>query len=278
MAAAAAAARFCSVLLVEGEPRLGGVLRQCVHRGFGDGRTGIEYAAELAGRVEASGAEVRTGTFAYQLFPDRTALLSGRSGVVRVGFRRCLLAAGCYERTIGSLDVSGTRPAGVFTAGTVQRLLCGGYAVGERIVILGSGDVGQIVARQLVQSGREVLAVVEQRERTGGLLRNRRACIEACRIPVLLRSTVEVLWGRERLEGVTVRQLDTGAGRIIPCDTLVTAVGLIPDRTLCEAVMENGALPRWLGLCGNCDYVHDMVERVTGEAARLGGEWGRMEF
>lgn len=278
MAAAAAAAAHCSVLLADSEPRLGGVLNQCLHRGFGGGLTGPEYAAGLVRRVETSGAEVWTDTFALQLLPHRTALLSGRSGVSRVGFRRCLIAAGCYERTIGALPVAGTRPAGVFTAGTVQRLLRDGYGVGRRVVVLGSGDIGQIVARQLVQSGREVLAVVEQRDRLGGLPRNRRTCIGACRIPVLLRSTVEVLHGRGRLEGVTVRHLDTGARQVIGCDTLVTAVGLVPDRTLCAALTENGTLPPWLGLCGNCDYVHDRVERVTREAAHLGGVFGRMEL
>ncbi|MCI9513120.1 MAG: FAD-dependent oxidoreductase [Oscillospiraceae bacterium] len=278
MAAAAAAAPRCSVLLVDSEPRLGGILNQCVHQGFGDGCTGPEYAAALIQQVEASGVSVQTSTFALQLFPNRTALLSRRSGVFRVGFRRCLIAAGCYERTIGALPVSGTRPAGVFTAGTVQRLLCDGYPVGNRILVLGSGDVGQIVARQLVQSGQQVLAVVEQRDRLGGLARNRRDCIEAYHIPVLLRTTAEVLHGQGRLDGVTVRHLDTGARQVIACDTLVTAVGLIPDRTLCQAVMENSALPGWLGLCGNCDYVHDMVERVTAEAKRLGGEFGRMEL
>lgn len=273
-AAAAAAEQGCQVLLAEGGPRLGGVLDQCSHRGFGSGLTGPEYAERLTARLEASTAEVWTGTHVLRITSDRTALLSGREGLREVGFGRCILAAGCYERTIGSLPAAGTRPAGVFTAGTAQRLMnCGGYGVGDRAVILGSGDVGQIMARQLVQAGKQVAAIVEQRPCLGGLSRNRRDCVEAFHIPALLSSTVESLEGAGRLEGVTVRDLSTGERRKIACDTLITAVGLIPDRTLCGAW--EGPLPEWLRLCGNCDYVHDMVERVTSEASRLGAEYGR---
>ena len=139
--------------------------------------------------------------------------------------------------------------------------------MGSEAVILGSGDVGQIMARQLVQSGRRVAAMVEQASELGGLARNRRDCVEAYAIPVLLRTTVEAVLGAERVTGVRLRNLDTGAQWDIPCDCLITAVGLVPDR----ALLPNADIPPWLHLAGNCDYVHDIVDAVTREALALGG-------
>ena len=277
MAAALSAAETGhAVLLCEKDERLGGILNQCVHRGFGRAvftrdLTGREYAAEYAGRFPCPGVRVLTGTAVLSLSPDRTALLSGRDGLRRVGFERCVLAAGCRERSPWSQGIAGTRPAGVFTAGAAQRLEnVDGLRVGSRIVILGSGDVGQIMARQFAQSGREVAAVVEQADRVGGIARNRRECLEAYDIPVLLRSTVDEILGTGRIRGVTVRDLDTGERREIACDTLITAVGLIPDRVLCRDVMDGGMLPGWIRLCGNCESVHDIVDSVTREAEALG--------
>ncbi len=277
-AALAAAGTGHSVLLCERSERLGGVLGQCLHNGFGlsvfrEDLTGAEYAARCIAALDGSGVRVRTGTSVVSLAPDRTALLSGRDGVRRVAFERCILAAGCRERTAGSIGIAGTRSAGVFTAGTAQRLENIDHrSVGSRIVILGSGDVGQIMARQFVRSGRMVVAMVEQRDRVGGLARNRRECLEAYDIPVLLRSTVDEVLGTGRIRGVTIRDLDTGARRELACDALVTAVGLIPDRALCRDVLIDGQLPPWLRLCGNCENVHDIVDSVTREAERLGAE------
>ena len=262
------------VLLVEGEAELGGILNQCLHQGFGEGLTGPVYAWRLIDQVERSGVLVRAGTFVLRIDPDRTALLSGREGLGRVGFHRCILAAGCRERTIASLPVAGSRPAGVFTAGTAQKLInAGGYDIGNNIVILGSGDVGQIMARQLTLAGKRVAAVIEQRPRLGGLPRNRRECLEAFQIPVILRSTVDEILGEGRVRGVMVRDLSTGRRRELACDTLLTALGLIPDRELCRPLAGHGPLPGWLRLCGNCDYVHDMVDGVVREAASLGAGW-----
>lgn len=270
-AALAASERGGSVLLTEAEGTLGGVLRQCLHQGFGEGLTGPAYARRLVERVERSGVRVRTGVSVLKLGPDRTALLSSRTGLERAAFRRCVLAAGCRERTVHSLPMAGTRPKGVYTAGQAQRLTnLGHYDIGDDIVILGSGDVGQIMARQLVQAGKRVTAVIEQRSALGGLARNRRACIEAYRIPVLLRSTVDEILGEDRIQGVMVRNLETGKRDRLACGALVTALGLIPDRTLAGS----GGVPEWLRLCGNCDYVHDMVDRVVREAASLGAELG----
>lgn len=273
-AALAAAKPGRRVLLVEGEPQLGGILNQCFHQGFGEGLTGPAYAKRLIDEVERSSVCACTGTFVLRIDPNRTALLSSREGLRRVGFHRCILAAGCRERTIASLPTAGGRPAGIFTAGTAQKLMnTGRYDIGNSIVILGSGDVGQIMARQLTLAGKRVVAVIEQKPRLGGLPRNRRECLEAFQIPFILRSTVDEILGEGRVRGVMVRDLPTGRRRELACDTLLTALGLIPDRALCRSLAGDGPLPSWLRLCGNCDYVHDMVDSVIKEAASLGAVW-----
>ena len=275
-AALSAAERGRRVALVDRENTLGGVLNQCLHSGFGlhifgEDLTGTAYARRYAEKVARSPVTVWTGAEVLSLRADKTALISGRDGLYRVGFDRCVLAAGCRETPIGALDVAGTRPAGIFTAGTAQRLVnVGHYSVGSEVVILGSGDVGQIMARQLVQSGRRVVAMVELSSKLGGLARNRRECVEAYHIPVLLRATVDEVLGAGRVSGVMVRELDTGRRRALKCDTLITAVGLTPDRALCRGLTPSGALPDWLRLSGNCDYVHEIVDSVTAEATALG--------
>lgn len=270
-AALGASERGRSVLLAEAEERLGGVLRQCFHRGFGGGMTGPAYARRLEARVERSGVQVRTGTSVLRLDPDRTALLSSRRGLERASFDRCVLAAGCRERTIHSLPMAGTRPAGVYTAGQAQRMMnLGGLDLGDGVVILGSGDVGQIMARQFVQAGKRVNAIIEQGDSLGGLPRNRRECVAAYRIPVRLRSTVDEVLGAGRVRGVMVRDLASGRREALACGVLVTALGLIPDRALAG----RGPAPDWLHFCGNCAYVHDMAERVVIEAEALGASLG----
>lgn len=277
MAAALAADRAgARVLLAEQEDALGGILNQCIHRGFGLGYfgedlTGPAYAARFRERVAGSGVQVRLGTAVLRLEPDKTALLSGPGGLERVGFARCILAAGCRETPLGTLPVAGTRPAGIFTAGQAQRLVnLGHYGIGDEIVILGSGDIGQIMARRFTLCGKRVVALVEQREALGGMLRNRRDCVEAYRIPVLLRATVDEVLGQGRITGVMVRHLDTGARERLRCDTLVTALGLVPERSLAEPLEREGGRPGWLRLCGNCDYVHEIVDSVTVQAETLG--------
>ena len=275
-AALGAAERGQRTLLADRETALGGVLNQCIHSGFGlhifgEDLTGTEYARRYVELVAQSTVTVWTGAEALSLRGDKTALISKRDGLRRVGFERCVLAAGCREMPIGALGVAGTRPAGIFTAGTAQKLVnVGHYSVGSEVVILGSGDVGQIVARQIVQSGRRVVAMVEQASVLGGLARNRRDCIEAYHIPVLLRTTVDEVLGEGRVSGVMVRELDTGRRRAIACDTLITAVGLVPDRALCQGLTPDGTPPDWLRLAGNCDCVHEIVDSVTKEGYALG--------
>lgn len=276
MAAALAVSETgASVLLAEREAVLGGVLRQCAHRGFGlayfgQALTGPEYAARFRRRVlEQPAITVRTGVTVLDLRAERTALLSGASGVERVAFERCVLAAGSRERTIGALPVAGTRPAGVYTAGTVQRLLnLYGTFPGENTAVLGGGDLGEIIAWELARRGGRVAAVVERGSRLTGLARNQRR-LTPYQIPLRLRATVDEIEGASRVTGVIVRDLDTGVRERLPCDTLVTAVGLVPDRSLAAPLLTDGT-PPWLRLCGNCERVYDVADTLSARAMDIG--------
>jgi len=279
MAAALAAERAgkSDILLVDRSSYPGGILPQCIHDGFGLGYfhenlTGPEYAARFVAKLARSKAELRLETTVLELGDDRTALLSAPGKLERVSFDRCILASGAREKPLGALPVSGTRPAGIFTAGQAQKLVnLAHYDIGRRIVILGSGDVGQIMARRFTLLGRQVVAMVELADHLGGLVRNRRNCIEAYHIPVLLRATVTQVHGAARVEGVTVRHTDTGAEEYIACDTLVAAVGLIPERELARPfTAPDGSLPEWLIPVGNCDFIHEIVDTVTTQAEGIG--------
>ena len=278
MAAALGAARAGAerILLADRNDRPGGILPQCVHSGFGltyfhEDLRGPEYAARFAAALAETPTELRLGTTVLELRGDRTALLSARGALERVSFRRCILCAGARETPIGALGIAGTRPAGVFTAGQAQALVnLGGYSLGQRVVILGSGDVGMIMARRFTLLGRTVVAMVEQSAAPGGLARNRRACIEQYHIPLRLRATVTEVHGMPRLTGVTVRDLESGAVERLACDTLVTAVGLIPERELAAPLLRFGAPPDWLALAGNCAHIHQLVDSVSAEAMALG--------
>lgn len=278
MAAALGAAEAGArrVLLADRNDRPGGILPQCIHNGFGlsyyhEDLTGPEYAARFYETLRATNAELRLETTVLELREDRTALLASRAGLERVGFGRCILCCGARERPIGALSVAGTRPAGVFTAGQAQKLVnLGGWDVGRRIVILGSGDIGMIMARRFTLLGREVVLMVEQNGALGGLARNRKQCIEAFHIPLRLRATVTRVHGWPRITGVTVRDLETGAETLVPCDTLVTAVGLIPERELAAPLLREGEAPDWLSFAGNCDRIHEIVDSVSTEAWALG--------
>jgi len=262
--------RGMSVLLAERADRLGGILPQCIHSGFGLGYfgedlTGPEYAARFIEKIEKSRVKVLLDTMVLRLGEDKTALLSGSRGLCEFSFDRCILAAGCRERPIGALPVHGARPAGIFTAGAAQKMVnIGHYDIGSRIVILGSGDIGQIMARRFTLMGKNVVAVVEKEPQLGGLARNRRNCIEAYNIPVILNATVEQVLGSGRINGVIIRDLPSGECRRLDCDTLVTAVGLIPERELADNIGE----PQWLNFCGNCDHIHEIVDAATMQAEK----------
>ena len=266
------------ILLVDRRERPGGILPQCLHEGFGLASygaelTGPDYTDRITERLAQTGVRLALGTEVLTVRGDKTALLSERSGLTELRFERLILAAGCRERNIGSLPVAGTRPAGVFTAGQAQEMMnLRGQDIGREVLILGSGDLGLIMARQFVLAGKHVIAVIEQGSRYGGMARNYHRCIEPYQIPLRCRATVSAIHGEGRLRGVTLRHLDSGAEELLPCDTLVTALGLIPERELVRGLGD----PAWLSLAGNCHRVHDLVDSAVAEAeaigARVGGE------
>ena len=280
-AAAGAAAEGKAALLVDERTRLGGILPQCIHKGFGRGLygrdlTGPEYCEIEERRFRSSGASFLLRAYVTQIMPDRTALISSPEGLYRCSFDQCVLATGCREKNLYALMTSGTRPTGIYTAGQVQEMLnLGAYETGRRAVILGSGDIGQIVARRLVLTGRTVVAMAEKNDRIGGMQRNHKECIEAYRIPVILRSTVTKVHGYPALTAVTLRHLDTGAEELISCDALITAIGLVPDTSAADSLKGKEGFPPWLHLCGNASYVHDIADSVTAQALRLGSDLGR---
>ena len=277
MAAALAAEKkgYSDILLAERGNEPGGILLQCTHKGFGRGvfgedLTGIEYAGRFRTMLDQSQIRVLCNTMVLRLWPDKTALLSGKDGLRKVHFDLCILASGCRERTIQSLDIAGTRPAGIMTCGMAQKLMnIDGLSIGDDILILGTGDVGQIVARDLTLAGRNVLAMIEKESSLGGLKRNQKACIEAFSIPVMCSTQITRICGTERIRGVYVMHHDTGIEEFLPCGTLLTAIGMIPEKELAEECFSHDPLPDWLLLTGNCDYVHDIVDSVTADAYRL---------
>ncbi len=298
MAAAVAAydAGVKDVVILDREPRLGGILMQCVHNGFGLhklGRelTGPEYAAVYEQMVMERGIKVYSEATVTAVSPNRVVTAQSREGILKLQAGAVILAMGCRERSRGALNICGSRPAGVYSAGTAQKLVnCMGYQVGKRVVILGSGDIGLIMARRMTYEGAKVEAVCEVMPYSGGLTRNIVQCLEDFDIPLYLSTTVVQIHGDKRLEGVTVAQVDARrqpieeTKRYIPCDTLLLSVGLIPENELTRAAgipidpVTNGALvdedcqTQLPGIfaCGNVLQVHDLVDYVSEEAERAG--------
>ena len=265
------------VLIIERGDRLGGILNQCTHSGFGmayygEEMTGTEFAGRLRERIKGSKVEAMTGSMVLGISEDRTVIVSNESGCARLHARAVILATGCRERPLSSLQVTGTRPSGVFEAGAAQKMLnLGGYDIGDDIVVLGSGDVGLVVARCLAQRGRRVIGVFEIRDICGGSDKNRTECLDFYGIPLYFRHTVTRIHGDGRISGVTMKDLDSGEERFIPCKTLITSLGLVPERELVEPLeYENGSLPEWLFTCGDARTVHDTVDAVAFEAEETG--------
>ena len=266
-----------NILIVEREDKLGGVLKQCMHSGFGlsyfgEELTGTQYAERFITKIEQSAFDVLVSTSVINLQPDGSVILSGeKCGLCKCEAKAVILATGCRERPIGTIPVAGTRPSGIFTAGMAQKMMnIRGYEIGNQFVILGSGDVGLIMARQLKILGKDVLAVIEQEEKCGGLERNRVNCLEKYHIELRTCCTVTEIHGKSRITGVTIRNLFNAHEEFLACDTLITSIGLIPECELAEKVYSGGRLPDWLFLCGNACYVHDAVDDVTLEAERVG--------
>ena len=285
-----------SILLVERDRELGGILNQCIHSGFGlqyfkEELTGPEYAGRFIEMLSDTGVEVRLETMALEIAPGPVVHMVGPGGYAVEEAKSVVLAMGCRERTRGAIAIPGTRPAGVLTAGAAQRYVnMEGWLPGKRVVILGSGDIGLIMARRMTLEGAEVLACVEVMPYSGGLNRNIVQCLEDFNIPLYLSHTVTDIKGRDRVEQVVVSQVDEhrrpipGTEMVFDCDTLLLSVGLIPENELTRqasiemdrrtggAVVEENLETSMPGVfaCGNAAHVHDLVDFVTAESARAG--------
>jgi NADPH-dependent 2,4-dienoyl-CoA reductase/sulfur reductase-like enzyme len=258
--AAAKAAKVAKVLLVDSKNALGGILLQCTHHGFGKNKSGIEYAAELLQDFPKE-VTLALNTMVLSVSREKTALLSGRDFRQKtVSFSQLILAAGCREIPMGALPIGGTRPKGVYTAGQMQEMMnLHGMTPEGPVVILGSGDLGLIMAKQLAQLGLPV-TLVEQKHQCGGMARNQR-CLEEFPIELLCGDTVTEVQGHPHITGCVTKN-----GVKLPCKTLLIAAGLRPEQELISHLGQ----PRWLHICGNCNRVHPMVEAVIQEGKQAG--------
>ncbi len=298
--AAAIAARKAgveSILILERDREAGGILNQCIHNGFGlhtfrEELTGPEYAGRYIEMARALQIEWMPDTMVMEIGRDKViTAMNRREGIFRIQAKAVILAMGCRERARGALNIPGYRPAGIFSAGTAQRLVnMEGYMPGREVVILGSGDIGLIMARRMTLEGAKVKAVAELMPYCGGLKRNIVQCLEDYDIPLKLSHTVVDIRGKERLEGVTLAQVDDdgrpipGTEEDYPCDTLLLSVGLIPENELSQGmgvvldgvtggpVVDESLETNIPGVfaCGNVLHVHDLVDYVSEEAARAG--------
>ena len=286
------------VLLIERDESVGGILQQCIHPGFGltyfkKELTGPEYAGRFAEEAEALGAEVLLNSMVFEVLPESNQILCANSeyGMTRVTAKSIVLAMGCRERTRANIQIPGTRPSGIYTAGAAQRLVNRQNAmVGKNVVILGSGDIGMIMARRMSLEGAKVLAVVEIMDFLAGLTRNKVQCLDDFGIPLKLKHTITRIAGSRRVEGVYVAQVDENKKPIpkteeyIACDTLLLSVGLLPENELTrQAEIEispvtNGpAVNQYMQTsvpsvfaCGNVVHVNDLVDNVTTESLQAG--------
>jgi thioredoxin reductase len=288
-----------NVLILERQEQVGGLLHQCVHNGFGlfyfgQDLTGPEYGHRFAEKVRDLGVEVLVETMVTQVSGARTlTAVNSHEGPLHLRPKSIVLAMGCRERSRGQLSIPGTRPAGIFTAGTAQRLVnVEGFIPGKRVVILGSGDIGMIMARRLTFEGAEVRAVVEILPYVGGLTRNEVQCLHDLHIPLLLEHTVIQVHGEQRVEAVTVAKVGKdkrpipGTEQNIECDALLLSVGLIPENELSrmagveldpltggpivDQFRETNVSGIFAG--GNVVHVHDLVDNVSWEA-EIAGAW-----
>lgn len=286
-----------NILIIERENSLGGILRQCIHNGFGLHRfgeelTGPEYAYRYEKLVKEYGIPYLLNATVVDVASDKClSVLSGERGMITVNAKSIVLAMGCRERPKGALGIAGSRPAGIYTAGTAQKYVnLMGYMPGKEVVILGSGDIGLIMARRMTLEGAKVRCVCELMPYSGGLARNIRQCLDDFDIPLKLSHTVTRIHGKERVTGVTIAKVDEKRRPIpeteefIPCDTLLLSCGLIPENELTKKLgiqldrATNGAevdekrQTRVSGVfaCGNVLHVHDLVDYVSGEAEIAG--------
>ncbi len=286
------------VLLIERDESIGGILQQCIHPGFGltyfkKELTGPEYAGRFGEEALELGAEVLLNSMVLEVLPEEKQIICANSeyGLTQVTAKSIILAMGCRERTRANIQIPGTRPSGIYTAGAAQRLVNRQNAmVGKNVVILGSGDIGMIMARRMSLEGAKVLAVVEIMDFLAGLTRNKVQCLDDFGIPLKLSHTITRIVGNERVEGVYVAQVDENKKPIpeteeyIACDTLLLSVGLLPENELTRKAkieispITNGpkvnqymqtSIPAVFA-CGNVVHVNDLVDNVTTESLQAG--------
>lgn len=298
MAAAVAARRkgIEDILIIERDSRLGGILNQCIHNGFGlktfgEELTGPEYAQRYIDMVEELGISYILRTMVLGISKEREVSFINAKGAQTVKAKAVILAMGCRERPRGALGIPGFRPQGVYTAGTAQKLVnCDGAHIGREVVILGSGDIGLIMARRMTLEGAKVKAVVELMPYSSGLKRNIVQCLDDYGIPLMLSHTVVDIVGKDKLQGVFIAKVDEnsspipGTEEFCYCDTLLLSCGLIPENELSTSAgvelspLTNGPSVdesfetniEGVYACGNVLHVHDLVDFVSEEAARAG--------
>ena len=286
-----------SILIIERDRELGGILNQCIHNGFGlhtfkEELTGPEYASRFIAQVEERGIEYKLNTMVMDISNDKVVTaMNSTDGMFTIEAKAVVLAMGCRERSRGALNIPGYRPAGIFSAGTAQRLVnIEGYMPGRRVVILGSGDIGLIMARRMTLEGAKVLAVAELMPYSGGLKRNIVQCLNDFDIPLYLSHTVVDIQGKERVEGITIAEVGPDRKPIpgteihYDCDTLLLSCGLLPENELSKTagvalspitsgpVVNDSLETNIPGVfaCGNVLHVHDLVDFVSQEAANAG--------
>lgn len=284
------------VLLIERDRILGGILNQCIHDGFGlhtfgSSLSGPEYARRFIDRVEAQDIDIMEGSIVLSLDRDLVLSVSSREGYKVIQAEAVILAMGCRERTRGAISIPGSRPAGIYTAGAAQNLInLENIMVGKNICILGSGDIGLIMARRMTLEGAHVEAVFELLPYSSGLPRNIQQCLNDYNIPLYLSTTVTDIHGKGRLDGITVAQVGQDrcpipdTEKFVPCDTLLLSVGLIPENDLSRdtgidldkrtsgALVDDTFMTDIPGIfaCGNVLHVHDLVDWVSLEARQAG--------
>ncbi len=286
-----------SILIIERDRELGGILNQCIHNGFGlhtfkEELTGPEYASRFIAQVEERGIEYKLNTMVMDISHDKVVTaMNSTDGMFTIEAKAVVLAMGCRERSRGALNIPGYRPAGIFSAGTAQRLVnIEGYMPGRRVVILGSGDIGLIMARRMTLEGAKVLAVAELMPYSGGLKRNIVQCLNDFDIPLYLSHTVVDIQGKERVEGITIAEVGPDRKPIpgteihYDCDTLLLSCGLLPENELSKTagvalspitsgpVVNDSLETNIPGVfaCGNVLHVHDLVDFVSQEATNAG--------
>ncbi|WP_302163262.1 NAD(P)/FAD-dependent oxidoreductase [uncultured Fusobacterium sp.] len=291
-----------NILVIERDKELGGILQQCIHNGFGlhefkEELTGPEYAQRFIEKLLEMNIEYKLDTMVLDLTEDKKIhAINSKDGYMVIEAKAVILAMGCRERTRGAISIPGDRPSGVFTAGAAQRFInMEGYMVGKKVLILGSGDIGLIMARRLTLEGAEVQAVVELMPFSGGLTRNIVQCLDDYNIPLYLSHTVIDVVGKERVEKVVIAKVDEnrkpipGTEREYECDTLLLSVGLIPENDISRKtgleidrrtnglivneMMETSA--SGIFACGNVVHVHDLVDFVSAEARKAGAAAAR---